>query len=245
MNREQFEKIMADCTAYDDICLTFGGFGEPLTHPDLPAMTAAAKSAGIYGINIETDGLLLQGDLAEALLASPADIISVYLDADSSELYRAVKGRDAFTQAARNVEQFARHSTDSGGPLVVPHLVKTRETMPEMEAFYDRWIQCCGAAVIVGFNDFAGQIPDKAVMDMSPPRRFACARLWRTMTILADGKMTPCGQDFKGEHTIGNVLEQSVGELWRSEQMETLRQAHRQDNYQTHPLCAACKEWHR
>ena len=101
------------------------------------------------------------------------------------------------------------------------------------------------AAVIAGYNDFAGQITDRAVMDMAPPERYACGRLQECMTIRADGGVSICQQDFKGEYEVGNVHKTSVSELWRSEAWEKLRQAHREGEYEEHALCARCREWHR
>jgi spiro-SPASM protein len=241
---DTFEKIVSDCASYDDICITFGGFGEPLVHPDLIRMIEAAKQAGVLGINIETDGLALEGELAEALAESAADAISVYVDAKSNQLYKQVKGQNCFEQVERNIETFVDTVADKG-PMVIPHLVKTRETMAEMEEFYGRWLEKCGAAVIVGYNDYAGQIEDKSVMDMCPPKRYPCSRLYRTLTILADGSATICSQDFTGQHIIGNAREKSVSELWRSEEMNQLRIEHQKDNFWVNSLCANCKEWHR
>jgi len=244
MPLSQFEKIVADLQEYDDICLTIGGIGEPLAHGDLMKMIEAAKAAGIMGINIETDGRLLKDELAERLLASQVDTISVYLDAEGAVLYQQIKGEDRLEGIVGGMESFI-DTSDGRGPQIVPHLVKTRATMVEMEAFYDRWISRCGCAVITGYNDFAGQIEDKAVMDMSPPRRRPCRRLSGCMTILADGSATICSQDFMGRCAIGNVNDTSVSQLWRSEKMEQLRRAHRGGRFDVNELCGRCKEWHR
>ncbi len=244
MPLDTFEKIVSDCASFDDICITIGGIGEALVHPDLIRMIETANESGIFGIHIETDGLALKGELAAALAESAADVVSVYVDANSRELYEQVKGRDCFEQVEGNLEAFLDKVSDHG-PMVIPHLVKTRETMAEMEAFYDRWIQRCGAAVIVGYNDYAGQIEDKAVMDMCPPQRYPCSRLYRTLTILADGSATICSQDFSGQHRFGNVKEKSVSELWRSDGLQKLRNAHQERNFDSNTLCARCKEWHR
>ncbi len=247
MTLEQFAKIVNDCREYDDICLTLGGFGEPLAHPQLLAIIEAAKQAGIFGINIETDGRLLNGKLAESLLASPVDTISIFLDANSPELYRQVKGEDGFEAVVKQMEEFAEQRKTRGdtGPKIVAHLVKTRQSLGEMEEFYDRWIRQCGCAVITGFNDFAGQIEDRSVMNMSPPRRFPCNRLSNCMMILADGRVSLCSQDFRGAHAVGNVFTSNVKEIWKSQAMERLRQAHRDGNYGVNPLCERCKDWFR
>jgi spiro-SPASM protein len=245
MSLDQFRKIVNDCRDYDDLCLTFGGCGEPLAHPHLIEMIETAKKAGFFGINIETDGLRLHGELAQRLAKSPADVISVFMDADSEEGYRKAKGQAGFDDLIRRIEEFIKISRTAGGPVVVPHLVKTHATMGEMEGFYDRWLRRCGAAVIVGYNDYAGQIENRAVMDMSPPKRSPCGRLGRTMAIHADGRATTCSQDYQGKYAIGNVFEQSVGELWQGTGLESLRNAHNEGRFDENPLCAKCKDWHR
>ena len=247
MSLAQFRKIVGDCDGYDDVCLTIGGIGEPLVHKELVAMVQAAKQAGIFGINIETDGRALTQELSDRLLQEEIDTITVYLDADSSDGYKQAKGQDCFEQVVGQMEEFIEKSSKmpGGGPLIVPCMVKTRTTMAEMEGFYDRWRQRCGAAVIEGFNSFAGQIADEAVMDMSPPKRWACGRLFRRMSILADGTVTMCGQDYDRRCVVGNVFEQSVGAIWRGEKMEQLRRAHIERQFDVNELCEPCKEWHR
>lgn len=247
MTLELFTKIVNECRGWDDICLTIGGCGEPLAHPDLLAMIQAAKAAGIYGINIETDGLLLKGNLAEALLASPVDIISVYLDADDAQMYQKLKGSDAFAAVTEQIERFIEKARSKGGeaPMIIPHLVKTRETISAMEPFYDRWLERAGGAVIVGYNDYAGQIENLAVMDMSGPQRRPCSRLGRQMSILADGTIPLCSQDYEPRTILGDLTRQSVGEIWRGDRMTQLRRAHENGDFNHYPLCQQCKEWHR
>jgi len=244
MNLDIFEKIVKELVEYDDLCLTLGGCGEPLAHPELVPMIEAAKAAGIFGINIETDGRRLKGDLAERLRGAEVDTICVYLDANSAEVYEKVKGQGGYDELAGQVEDFLTQR-NGGRPIVVPILVKTRETMGEMEAFYDRWIRQGGCAVIEGYNDFAGQIADRSVMNMAPPKRAQCRRLAKWMTILADGTVTICGQDYQGEGGVGNVKEKTVEALWRSGELEDLRRAQSEGRYEVNNLCSACREWHR
>jgi len=43
MPLDLYEKIVSDCAALDDICITIGGLGEPLAHPELIRMIETAK----------------------------------------------------------------------------------------------------------------------------------------------------------------------------------------------------------
>ncbi|MCF7958588.1 MAG: SPASM domain-containing protein [Phycisphaerae bacterium] len=247
MPLELFEKIVNDCQGYDDICLTLGGFGEPLTHPDLPEMIKIAKSGGIFAINIETDGQDLKEELADTLIRLDIETISVFLDANTPEDYHAVKSKDCFKQIEQNMLNFlekCKVSPDTA-PVLVPHLIKSHQTLGQMEPFYDRWRRAAGAAVITGYNDYAGQIDDQAVMNMAPPSRTACNRIHRILTILADGSIPLCSQDYAGQLTFDTVKNSAIRSIWLSETMENLRNAHNQNTFTTNQLCQNCKEWHR
>ncbi len=242
-----FEKLLDDCSEHDDICLTLGGFGEPTGHPDLITMIHMAREKGIFGIHIETDGMNLSDEILQALVDASPDVISVYLDAHSPEGYRLVKGCDGFEKVTHAIQTMVarRRERSSFSPLIIPHMVKTRQTMTEMEAFYDYWKKKCNAAVIEGYNDFAGQIEDRSVMDMTPPRRRYCRRLDYRLTILSDGRVVPCSQDFQGHHPCGHIMEQTLDEIWNGITLTDLRHQQHNENYETNNLCLHCSEWHR
>ncbi len=246
MSLEMFAKIVNDCRAYDDICITIGGFGEPLSHPDLPKMIKIAKAGGIFGINVETDGALLDDELTGILLDLPIDVVSVYLDADNAEFYRKIKGCDYFDRITDQMERFVEMSNEKeDGPILLPHMTKTRQTLDQMEGFYDRWKRTCQAAVLRGYNDYSGQIENQAVMDMSPPLRTQCDRIDSCMTIFANGDVPVCSQDYRGLNVIGNVNCNTVSEIWQSRQLQDVRDSHQRGQFDCNQLCSNCKEWYR
>jgi hypothetical protein len=164
----------------------------------------------------------------------------------SAATYAAVMGVDFFQRALRNVSALAqaRHARFSGLPLIVPTFIKCKRNLAEMELWYDQWTRALGSAVITGPSDFAGQIPDSAVADMAPPRRSACSRLASRMTVLSDGTIVACEQDVYALRTIGRLGEESIERIW-VERMQNLRSCHGRGEWGAHPLCGACREWHR
>jgi radical SAM protein with 4Fe4S-binding SPASM domain len=113
-----------------------------------------------------------------------------------------------------------------------------------MEAWYDQWLRAVGCAVLRGPSDFAGQIPDISVADMSPPRRKPCVRIASRMTILSDGKIVSCEEDVLGRRSLGQIGRDSLQDVWLK-QFTQLRGDHREGKLEKHPLCANCREWHR
>jgi radical SAM protein with 4Fe4S-binding SPASM domain len=240
------EQLFRELASLDDIRLTLAGVGDPLLCPILFDVIAAARSAGIGAIHVETD-LLTTDPAALARLADcGVDVVSVHFPAASAKTYAAVMNLDGFGRVMENirlleaeVQRLAR-----GTPLIVPIFTKTSANLAEMEAWYDYWIRRLGHAVIAGPSDFAGQIPDSAVADMAPPQRRPCARLASRMTILCDGRVVSCEQDVLGKQVMGTVGETPIKEIWQ-ERFAAMRTCHQASAWNSKPLCANCREWHR
>jgi MoaA/NifB/PqqE/SkfB family radical SAM enzyme len=250
MDMGAIDRLFDELGGRDDSLIVFGGFGEPLLHPEFDEIVRRARRAGVFGLAMRTNGLALDAARIDAILAARVDVVVVLLDAHSPELYREVHRFDGYEQAVANMNALldARAARKCPQPLVVPEMVKTRRTIGQMEAFYDDWIRKTGCAAIVGAEippGLADAFPDPAIMDMSPPKRFPCVRLWSRLVVLADGTVTICTQDVRGEQAIGRLGESSVGELWTGNRMNDLRRAHRSDEYGLMPLCPPCRQWHR
>ena len=146
----------------------------------------------------------------------------------------------------RSSESVAGGSGRAGLPWIVPRLIKTPDTFPDMESFFDRWVYFAGHAVIE--PAVTGQGPDGALMPaqspvpMAPPRRVTCRQIAGRMTIHSDGQVALCDQDWL--HGSGNGgAAKALAESWAA--MEPVRAAQREGRWADLPLCARCVEWHR
>ncbi len=241
------EGITSELARYDDALIVLGGFGEPLLHPRFADILKILKNAGVYGVAVRTNGLALDRAMAELLIEHNVDVVNVMLDAWSPERYAEVQGAARLDEVRQNLANLAttKREHETPAPLVVAELTKTVETMDEMEAFFDGWLREEGWANIRGYSHYAGQLPDRAVMSMSPPTRFSCWQIRNRATVLADGRLATCDQDFAGRHTVGSLSESSLEDVWKCGFYENLRADHDAGGLTILPLCAACDEWHR
>lgn len=242
MSLELAAGLFAELGRCDDLRLTIAGLGDPLLHPQLFDMLQLARDAGIRAVHVETDLAGAPPDAVDRLFDSPLDLVSVHIPATSVATYANVMGVDALADVIAGINRFVARNRHL--PLLVPTFVKCRENLHEMEAWYDYWLARLSAAVIVGPGDYAGEIPDVAVADMSPPMRIACRRLASRLTILSDGRVVPCEQDVHGRQALGVVGQDSIEEIWR-DRMEQLRNRHACGRWGDPPVCANCREWHR
>jgi hypothetical protein len=238
--------VFEEMAAVDDARIVLGGIGDPVLHPEFSEIVRCAHEAGIAAIAVESDLLGLDPEQIERLADLPLDVVSVNLPAISAKTYQTIMGMDGLKQAMDAVARLIhlRQSGARGTPLIVPIFVKTAENLAEMEAWYDHWLRCLGCAVIAGSGDFAGQVPDVSLVQMEPPRRRGCLRIERRLTVLCDGQVVSCEQDFLGRAALGRIGQNSIESIWTGG-MAALRRDHAGGRWQRQALCRACKDWHR
>ena len=231
----------------DDLLVTFGGDGDPLLYSGLLEVLRAVRRAGALSVCVQTD-LVTEGlgVLREAVGEGLVDVVSVTTYGNTAGTYAKVAGADLHGQFMRNMAELAPLVSGRGGvPLVVPRLLKVRETIPEMEGFFDGWLQQAGWAVMDYPTDRAGQVPFAGVVDMGPPKRRPCRRLWERMVVRANGVAVACDQDMNDRLVLGNIESRTLAEMWCGAEMSVLRGKHADGNWGGIVPCNACREWHR
>jgi hypothetical protein len=247
MPLDLFRRVVDDLAVCDDRLLVLGGFGEPLLHPHWPDMIRYARQRGVLGLAVRTTGVPLDEAAGHALLEAPADVLNVLLDAGTAATYRLFHDSDHYEAVLANIDRFCavQHQRQGPRPLIVCEMVKTHETMDEMEAFYDRWIRKTGSAVIAGPSSYGGAYPDRAVVNMAPPTRSPCPRPFHRAMVLADGRVTLCDQDFRGVQAVGSIVDSGLAAIWQGSAAADARRRHLERCLDSLPVCRACNEWHR
>lgn len=246
MTMATLESMLPYLAQIDDLALTLGGLGDPLLHAEFDAMlNLLDRSLPRAVIAVVTDLLVERGRI-DSLLDGRIDVLQVRLNADTPERYRELMGVDAFGEVTDQLkviwhELRARGGSGGAGPLIVPSMVKCQQNVEEMESFYDRWLRAFGGALIEGPSTGAGLIEDQGVVDMAPPRRVACRQLRLRLSVLSDGSVPRCDQDWLGREAVGNVNDESLQTMWK--RLQAVRTEHERGIYGG--ICGSCRAWHR
>lgn len=242
---------IGESDAGGDVTLLLGGLGDAMLHPDWERIVTAAHEAGVFGVGIETDLLCEKEDLTK-LLDLPIDLVKVRFNAETAETYRKTMGTDSFKQVLNNIEDLfnerlrrTENTQHARGamPWLVPSMVKTAETLPEMEGFFDKWTHYLGHAMITPACDGCGLMPAQSPVPMEPPDRRACLQLTKRMSILSDGTVAQCDQDWLGRAPVGDTRTQTLLDIWRDSR--AVAEAHAQQRWGELTICGSCVEWHR
>lgn len=240
-------RLAREIAQHDDALVCLGGHGDPLLHPGFAEVVRRLHEAGVFGISVATPLVRLPDAAFEALFEQRVDIVEVLLDASTAETYRRLHGGDEFAAVIANVERLlaARRDRQRPRPLVLCSLTRCAGNADELEAFYDHWTRAASGGVLRGYNEYCGGLPADALTASEPPVRGPCRRLARGLTLLADGTVPYCSQDFAGVTRLGDWRRQPLAEIWAGDPLRALRADHSSLTLARHALCQRCREWFR
>lgn len=105
MSEDIFETILAGLDEFPEKPqLFFGGYGEPLSHPDILSMIERSKAKGYY-VSLITNGVLLTDAVARKLIDLKLDMLWVSLDGASAECYADIRLGDMLPVVLKNLTQ--------------------------------------------------------------------------------------------------------------------------------------------
>ena len=230
----------------DDTAILFSGLGDPLLHDDWFETLQRATDANLLGVGIETD-LLVDEVTIDRLATLPLDVVAVRLNADTAATYEKLMGVDGFGQVMDNLQRLfkARNGNRQNGQgfrgWIVPRLVKVAENLSDLETFFERWMTIAGWAVVDRAKTGRGLIPDMSPVPMEVPEppgaEFVPAPPKQRLTVLSDGTVCLCSEDWLGRLSLGSLSNQGLLELWRGS--ASLADVSGGDSV----VCPSCARW--
>ena len=103
MTPATFERVLIGLTGQrSQASIFFGGFGEPLMHPNIVEMVEKASQVASR-VELITNGVVLDANLAAQLIEAGLDTLWVSLDGASSESYADVRMSDSLGGVLQNI----------------------------------------------------------------------------------------------------------------------------------------------
>lgn len=133
MTRETFELALAQARQTPGLqTVHFGGFGEPLTHPEFAGWLEKTAQAG-FQVELITNGLLLDEGMAELCVRAPVDRLFVSLDS-ARPMPKTITHADVFEAVWRNLRRLyaTKLVNRSAKPEVYALFVASRSNLPEL-----------------------------------------------------------------------------------------------------------------
>lgn len=142
MAAETFERLMQSLRSLPNpVTVFFGGFGEPLYHPDIVEMVQQAKSAAA-SVELISNGLLLTEEMSRQLIAAGLDTLWISVDGATAENYADVRPGALLPKVMENIIRIAymRHQTQRK-PEIGISFVAMRRNMADLPALLQQSVK--------------------------------------------------------------------------------------------------------
>ncbi|HPQ39001.1 MAG TPA: radical SAM/SPASM domain-containing protein [bacterium] len=200
--------------------------GEPLFHPELETMVAMAARRNL-ATRIHTNATILDGERAVRLLEAGPDLVSFSFDGYDKATYESVRVGGVFEETLGNIRRFLAEKRRMGKkkPYTVIQIIEP----PGADAAYQSNLTVFGRKMRAeGLDKFyvkkphnwAGNAPGE-----SSPRKdyLICTFLYYSMTVLWNGYVCPCPQDWYGTMILGDLNVQRIWDVWNDAPIRELR----------------------
>lgn len=109
-----FEHIREQLKEFPDLeSVHFGGFGEPMMHPQICEMIRAVKELGVK-VEMITNGSFLTQERIDALIDLELDMLFTSFDSPEEERYNEIRLGADFTSVLRNIQNLQNGKMEKG-----------------------------------------------------------------------------------------------------------------------------------
>jgi len=223
-------------------------WGDPLLHPDVIEMIRYAKRYPVT-VGISTALNILPRGMADELVRSGLDGITVSIDGPNAETYTAHRPGGQFQRVINNLTRLvsAKRATGLGRPIIRWQCLVTRHNERQLGEL-EQVARNIGVDSLVFLPIYIGI---GEMFTHSPAERLAldggwlpldpryvlyqqatgqlkaashnCPLLWTSTVINHDGSVSPCCAVIDPRHDVGNAARQRFYQVWNNRQYRAAR----------------------
>lgn len=203
--------------------------GEPLLHPDLKEIISYFKGSVLTGLS--TNGYLIHTQFP-ALLSLDYLTISI----DSLTNYNKVRKGGDLNKLLDNLDLFFKLKLDKETPYVDFQIIEFKGYEKEIEILETlKKNRGWNANIRSTVDCFLGFTNNKVQVNCQE----LCLNPFMSVSIQADGDVTPCCFSFGKDIVLGNVATDSLEGIWNnSKELALLRHEHMKQSYRK--ICSKC-----
>jgi radical SAM protein with 4Fe4S-binding SPASM domain len=245
MKPEVHSRIVEETRAYGDKLWVwrYAADGESMLNPHFLDMLDETVRAGIGPVDLTTNAMTLDDTKMRRLLEAPIDVIDVSLDAFTKASYERIRIRGKFDVVTANLRRLVELRDELGSPTkIMTSIIEQKEALGEVEQFKAYWGQFVDEVLVRGLNTDLG-IVNASETYFEDIERWPCPQFWKRVTINQHGDVRFCVEDWRNTGVVGNVMEQSIAEIWTSNVYRELREKHATGRWCDVSMCAKCMDW--
>lgn len=245
MNILLYKKIIDEIAIenpYTRLWLDF--YGEPLLQRfKIYYMIDYARKKGLKNININTNGTLLDEEMAEMLLDSQINFISIDCDGFSKEVYEKIRVGADRDVTYSNIEYILNRKRELGleYPIIEVKVMEMEENKSEIATIMEYWRKRGAWTTTRRLISWAGMCEE--IAPKVTAERIACGNAVGILPITWDGKAVNCVMDVDAKYVCGDINTNTIKEIWtrRNKEMVSKHMEHKFDELPD--ICKNCTDW--
>ena len=221
MDFDLFKKIIDECARYNLFSIRLSLRGEAFLNKNIFDMIKYAKSKGIKEVSTLTHGGFLDAEKFEQLIDLNLDWLTISFDG-VGETYNKIRFPLTFEDSVNKIKEFQKIKKRRN---VVKPVIKVQTVWPAIsknpEEFYNIFNPITDQVASNPLIDYLGNDTDVVFEE-----NFTCPQLWERFVIGADGNVMLCANDEMESHTLGNVQDESIFDIWHGKKLNKAREIH-------------------
>jgi radical SAM protein with 4Fe4S-binding SPASM domain len=222
--------------------------GEPFMNRRFAELCQVAIDSGFTNMYFATNGLLLDSETMAALPANPQTRYTFTIDYTSDEKYferiRGTKG--SWDKIRSNIQNILSNAD-------LRHIFVEMQDITSYETLDTDTVERRFRELVALFKDPYGRIKfyhktfhnaaglvAKLVETSSTKRYHLCPYPWTSLSIASNGDVVACCRDLRRQTVLGNILEQSLPDIWRGKKFQKLRKDLIEENPAGSAACDGC-----
>lgn len=240
MAEEIFERLVRE-TGRSAEHMMLIGLGEPFLDPKIFERIEFCARHHISTL-LSTNGTLLDEETSDRLLRSSIEHVTLSFDGATKESFEFYRKGARFEKVRDSFVRFCRMKKERGARVqVVVQMVRLERNWDEVEDFIRFWRAVPGVDQ-VRIKDDETNVLEPGAAHRAGDWEHPCHYLWRgPMYVKQNGDVYPCCQSYMLDGApVGRIGEQTIQEIWNSEEIERMRRLHAAGRAGEIGICARC-----
>lgn len=216
-------------------CITLHGYGEPLIDPNIEKRVQICTQNNLpsyfscvpANINVEKIINLMKNGLT---------VIKFSIDSLDDIEAKEIRGKkNNYTQAYKKILEILnlkkQMNLQTKIVCTMLDLSTDEKSIEKQKSFIELWKDKDVFAYVKSLDNRWYNDLDKDLQNKSHYASQYCEFPWTSLTVMANGNIVPCTQDYDAEMCFGNIKEKSLEEVWNSKEYEDFRHWHISGNF--------------
>jgi len=170
-------------------------------------------------VSTTTNGSMINESIFEEMFESGLDTLGISLNAMEEETFKKITNSSEYNKIVENIILLLKKKPET--LKVMLSFVITRQNIDELKKFQQHWTNLGAITRAYYANNRAGEYNNKNIFFL---QNRDCNVPFREANILFNGDVILCRPDWDRRNIFGNLYDNTLQEIWNSEQYANFRE---------------------